>query len=249
MFILSTLHDPEGRFLPLIKKVREKLVVYPNQIIIAYTKATDKKVIESLKKLGCQLVIGGQWGEARKRALEIALQTETDNFFVCDFDKIFHWLEVAPKELKEILAKPLPQDFLISGRGPKVFSTYPFSWQKTEIITNYLVSKVIGFQVDVLAATFLFNRRAAKVMLNNSREKSWGACVEWPLLVHQTGLKIGYQEVRGLTWEDPDRFKKEIKKSGGLKKWQTINYDSLEEWEKRIDFLSIMFRVFKRFQN
>lgn len=246
MITLSTLHDPEGIFLPLIKKVENKLAAFFGGAIIAYTKVTDRRVLAILKDLGLVPVLSGLWGEARKKALDKALKTNNKLFFICDFDKILHWLLVEPKEIKRILQFSPRWDLTIFGRSSQVMATYPDSWIKTESVTNCIVSQVVGFHLDILAAVLLLNRKAARVISQKAAEKSWGSCVEWPLLVHLAGLKIGFKEPRGLTWEDPDRFTKEIKKAGGLKKWKEVRYNSLEEWEKRFFSMNEQFAAIKR---
>lgn len=246
MITLSTLHDPEGIFLPLIKKVRSKLTGCFGGAIIAYTKATDRRVLAILKDIGLVPILGGLWGEARKKALNKALKTNSKLFFVCDFDKILHWLLVEPKEIERVLQLSPRQDLMIFGRRPEIMSTYPDSWIKTESVMNYLVSMVVGFPLDPLAATFLLNQKAALVISQKAIEKNWGTCVEWPLLVYLAGLKIGFKKPCGLTWEDPDRFIKEIRKAGDLRKWKKTRYDSLAEWKKRISSMTEQFAVIKR---
>lgn len=246
MIALSTLHDPEGVFLPLVEKVKDGLRDNFAGAIIAYTKGTTSELLNVLKGLGLILVLGGLWGESKKAALEKALKTDSQRFFFCDFDKILHWLLIEKEELRSILAFSPKEDFLIFGRDKKTMATYPASWVETESISSHLVLQVLGLSMDVDAAVCLLNRKAAEVICKNSIEKSWGVCAEWPILVYKARLKIGYREAKGLTWEDPDRFGKEIKKMGGLSRWQRLNYDSLVEWDKRISSLVEKLMVIKR---
>jgi hypothetical protein len=245
MLLVSTFHDPKAIFLSLLKKAKKALIKNFRGAIIACTASTHPQSLVLLKEAKLTPITAGLWGEARRKALCRALKSKGESFLVCDFDKILHWLEAARNELGSILDSKPTKDCLIFGRSQKVMATYPDSWVKTEQIINHLVGKIIGQKVDILAATWILSRRAARIICQEGRQKSWGACSEWPLLIHQAGLKLGYQEARGLTWEDPDRFQKEIKEAGGLKAWQSKKYDSFKEWNKRLSSLTEQFSVIK----
>lgn len=245
MKVVSTLHDCEGRFLALVRKFRKDFPKNLTGTIISHTKETNQSLIALLESLGMIPVLGGKWGEARRIGMAEALDSSEERFFFCDFDKILHWLSVERNEFISLLNCQTEKDFLVLGRGKKVFETYPQSWQRTESIINELVSQKFGFRVDVLASACILNRKTGREIIAQSKEKEWGSCVEWPLLVYKSGLKIGYQELEGLTWEDPDRFEKEIKKIG-RKFWQEENYNSISEWEKRVMICGQQLAVVKR---
>lgn len=246
MKTISTLHDPEGRYSPLVSKYKYFLKKQFSGTVIAYTSGTDNKLVSSLKTLGFSLIVSGDYGEARVGVLKKALKSESEYFFFCDFDKILHWIKVERSELKDLLKDKPKKDFVSFGRSESVFNTYPDSWQKPESITNYLVSRILGFNIDVCTSVCVLNIEAAEIVVKLSKEKDWGSCVEWPLLVYKAGLSIGCQEFAGLTWEDPDRFEKEIEKFGGLEKWKKLNYSSKDEWERRTRSLLQQARVIKK---
>ncbi|MBN1262770.1 MAG: hypothetical protein JW991_00250 [Candidatus Pacebacteria bacterium] len=233
----------------MIKLLKQVAGLYRNNFsgsVIAYTDQTNQKLIMLLKKFGSFPLKTGLWGESRMAALKQALKSEKDWFFLIDFDKLLHWLKTESQELLSLLKKTPLADCLVLGREEKVMATYPQSWIKTESIINHLAGQIIGFQIDITTATQIINRRAARIITRKSVEKSWGACVEFPFLVFQSGLKIAYQPARGMTWEDPDRFEEEIKKTGGLNKWQKEKYDTQEEWGKRLKNLSLLWETVER---
>ncbi len=246
MKVVCTLHDPESRFLPMAERFRDDLGRFLDGAIVSHTKETSKDLISLLEGLGTEPILGGKWGEARKIGIAEALKSGEKRFFYVDFDKILHWLDFARDEFISLLNYQLDKDFLILGRGKKVFETYPCSWQKTESIINNLVSQKFGFQVDVMASACILNRKVGEMIARESKEKEWGSCAEWPLLAYNAGLKIGYLEVAGLTWEDPDRFSEEIQKVGNLELWKEENYDSINEWEKRVTILGQHLAVMRR---
>lgn len=247
--IITTIHDPDGLFIDLIKQVNLEFSKIAPQIIAAKTENTSLQLTEELEGRQTVVFVGGLWGQSRKEALEKALEDkETDWVFACDFDKILHWLLIEKLEFESILSNPPHDcDFKIFGRGEKTFSTYPNSWFSTESHLNYLVSKVLKIKVDTLAATFLFNREVGEYISKEGREESWGACVEWPLLAHQASGRIAYQEANGLTFEDPDRCQKEIEEAGGLEDWLWIRFDNPTEWAKRFNSSLEQSKVVERF--
>jgi len=55
---------------------------------------------------------------------------------------------------------------------------------------------------------------------------------EWPVIVFAKGYKIGFTKVRGLEWETPDRFRKEIGVQG-YRRWLR-NFEDQAEWKRRV---------------
>lgn len=243
--ILSTLHDPDGRFVPLIKSQRTKLDHY--QFIIAHTAQTHPETLKILKKQNIHLVLGGQWGEARQVCLKVALERQVTDFFICDFDKILHWLKIQPKEFSEIINQPQTHDFFIFGRNQKTFATYPQSWVMPETALNNLLSRKINQDIDALASVCRLNKQTSKLFLELAKEAGWASFIEWTLIAHLHRLSIKYQSAKGLSWEDPDRSEADIHQAGSFKKWQAIRYDGVEEWQKRFQIALDQLKVFTRF--
>lgn len=250
MLIITTLHDPEGKMLPLIVKYFLKLKNISGKVVIACTNDVPSKLINRLKELNFEIVVGGGYGEGRREALKVALKKDVDNeiFFCCDFDKILHWLKVEPGEFENLFGTEKISDFMLLGRSKKVFNTYPNSWKDTEGAVNNIFSKKIGKRVDTMCGTYIFNRKCAEVIVRIAKEKSWGAAIEWPVLILKDHLKLRYKNARGLTWEDPDRNEKEIEKLG-YRNWLELYFDGTKEWKKRFNNANEQLIVLENFDN
>lgn len=235
-FLISPLHDPKGKYLPLLKKSGRLLFNNYSQVFLGVSDKTSTETIKMLDKLGFIICQGDySYGEGYRQALALGFKKNGQFFHCSDFDRIFHWVSSYPQELTKILKKGALADYLILGRTKRAFSTHPLSWQLTEKIDNILASKLLERKVDLYAGSAFFNIQAAKIILANSKEESFSVLLEWPLLIKKAGLKINYLAVEGYEWEDPDRFQKEIKKLG-FQKWFE-RYDSFTEWKKRIELI------------
>ncbi len=246
MIVLSTLHDPEGRFVPLIQSSEDFFQEHTPDLIVAHTTSTSAKTLSHLKHLGVDIFPSGLFGEARIASLQRGLKTREKTFLTCDFDKILHWIRVDPGEWVKLLKTIPRKDYVAYGRSETTWKTYPISWYYPETAINHLVSKAVGFKVDVLTSVALFKRTAAEVIARKAKEKSWGSVVEWFLLPFKEGLPVGYTDANGLSWEDPDRFGEEIKAARGLKTWMSKNYDTVEEWKKRLTSAMMQVEVIQR---
>lgn len=91
------------------------------------------------------------------------------------------------------------------------------------------------------------NRKAAEFIVNQSVDTNWQSPVEWPLIINKNKLKIGYQDARGLTFEDPTILKAEIEKHESFDKWLKQKYDSPKEWSKRLSASLEQVNTIKRF--
>ncbi|HKZ34336.1 MAG TPA: hypothetical protein VJ179_00505, partial [Patescibacteria group bacterium] len=228
------LHDPDGRYLQMLEKHGSVLSQFYSRISICATPKTSRMTISSMKQLGWAVdVTESLYGEGRKIALQ---QAERQKMYHCsDLDRMLHWVSVYPSELKDVL-KYAQGDFLILGRTDRAFQTHPFSWQLTESAINTVASQLLGKEVDITAGACLFSEKAKTLFLRSSKEKGFGVCGEWPLLIQDAGMKVLYRSVEGYEWEDPDRFQEEITFQG-YERWLSDTYLTEEEWMKRIDLL------------
>lgn len=232
-WLISPLHDPQGTHLEIIKKWGSLLPGFYSLIVVGATDQTDLKVLNELEHLKVVIRQGDySYGEGYRQALACGLKKGGKIFHCSDFDRILHWVSSYPEELKNLLKKPPLADYLVLGRTKRAFATHPLSWRLTEKIDNTLISKALGFEVDICAGSAVLNQKSARTVLANSKESGFSILAEWPLLVQKAGLKVSYSAVEGYEWEDPDRFQKEIKE-GGYQEWLKT-YDHPDEWRKRI---------------
>jgi len=60
-------------------------------------------------------------------------------------------------------------------------------------------------------------------------EPGFGFYGEWPIIVFSKGYEIRFARVRGLEWETPDRFGKEIE-TEGYRRWRR-GFETPAEWK------------------
>lgn len=239
MKLLSYLHDPDNLYVPLLENAD-----IPQEIegtVVAVSEETTDRVISMVDNLGFKIVKGGSYGTARLNSLKSSLNGGTDEdefFFVCDFDKLLHWLEKDREELLKVLNSTPKNDVTVVGRSIRALSTYPETWVETEDIAIRVLAKIIKKKVDFMNGPVILSRQAAQIIADNGIETEVGSCVEFCLLPFQAGMTINSIEIDGLTWEDPDRYTKLIEEFDSFDDWKYDTYHSLYEWRKRVDFLN-----------
>jgi hypothetical protein len=249
MILISTTHDTNGLFIPLIERLADKLQPYMHNAVIACTSVTIQETKDALQNAGFTVIEGGSFNQGRIAGLKKAMELDPENEFtmsVC-LDKLLHWLEFEPEEFDRMFHRRPQSDLELLGRTEKAWTTYPRSWERTEMIVNDLFSKRIGKQMDALTGDLLISRNAAGIVCEQSVEPHAGACVEWPLLALQEGLSVDCIKVDGLSWEDADRSAKAIEAAGGYNAWKESIYEGLSEWKKRSQFQVDMIATLERF--
>ncbi len=236
MRILTYLHDPDNLYIPLIKSAS-----FPKELedtIIAVSPSTTPEVRDCVEKLGYTIIEGGTYGVARLNLLKYSVKNLNEkHLFVCDFDKMLHWLITEPDELIILIKQEPKNDLTVIARSSRARATYPETWTKTENIASRILAKNIKKHVDFMNGPVILNEKAAKLIVEKGKETGVGSCVEFCILAAQAKLNIENKEVDGLTWEDPDRYKQMISQSKSYDDWKYDTYHSLYEWRKRVDFL------------
>jgi hypothetical protein len=245
MLLLSYLHDPDDLFVPLLSEL-----TIPDELkgsIVAISPTTTSKVRGIVERLGFEIIEGGAYGTARHNCLKYALVKSKEQFlFVCDFDKLLHWLKMNPLELITMLKNTPKYDMTIIARSSRALATYPETWVQTEHIATRILAKIIKQNVDFMNGPCVLSLQAAQNIAKNARETGMGSCVEFCLLTYQKGLSIGNYEVDSLTWEDPERYSTLIKSAPSFEDWKYDTYHSLYEWRKRVSFLHTQVEVMIR---
>ncbi len=248
MVLACTQHDPEGRMTDQTYRVFDKLNKIFSQIYIAPTLQTDAKQITFLKQKGVKIIPGGEWARAYNRLLSAFNNSQTtEPLLITGWDKILHWTEENIKELI-VMSKIDPKGLMIAGRTKKAWRSYPKSWTETERLGNVLANRYFRKNNwDWLTGNFIINKRAASYLADQGIQEMDQLFI-WPKIIINKKLKLEYRSFDGFSFEDPDRFTKEIKKLG-LRKWKTKNYDSLPEWQKRVDNLRVFIKALKKAWN
>lgn len=222
--LVSALHDPTGAIAKISDSITDVLS-YCN-LIVSVSAASSPDTFAFLRSHNIPTVPGDSWGTARINLLRSALQTAFDYVYYLDFDKLPHWIKVAPQELKSYLTSDLsPVTF--GGRTATAWATYPTSWVDTEQFANRLYSQHFNIpDLDFMAAQITLDYSSAQVVASQAKEVSWASCGEWPLICFQNNLSMSSKFFDGLSWEDPDRLALPRSEIDQL-------YDSELEWSKR----------------
>lgn len=239
--LTCTVHDPKAGLLWLVKKQSQTLLDLFDQVIVVATKSTHKTLVAAIKEAG--IVVekrqGDEVGVTYYEAIKEAWATGADRIFYCDFDRILHWAEWRAAELKT-LAKALRRadktDFLVMERSERAYNTHHQALIETEAIANAVISRSLAEDEihDYLSGSFGLSRQAAEWILRDGHTFDLGFWSLWPLIAKYEKGRIGYRVCEGLEWETPDRYRDEVKKAGGVKKWRD-HLSTAEEWAYRTD--------------
>ncbi len=156
---------------------------------------------------------------------------------LCDWDRILHWAEAYPDELRDVADAITRHDFLILGRTQRAWLTHPRVQRDTEGIVNHAFGLAFGQPLDITAASRGLSPRARESLLAlPAPEPSIGCDGAWPLhLARNPDLVIGYAATEGLEWETPDRYADEIAAAGGLDAWIAAFDADPARWEFRLE--------------
>jgi hypothetical protein len=213
-------------------------------IVVLVTFATGARTIDTLRALNVRVEreqaqdrLGlATMGLARQQTLHHAAEMDTASVHLCDWDRILHWAEAYPDELRDVVDAIPRHDVLILGRTPRAFATHPRVQRDTERIVNHAFGLAFGQELDVTAASRGLSRRAVETLLAlPNPEATVGNDCAWPLyLARVPDFVVGYAATEGLEWETPDRYADEITAAGGLDAW-IADFDAKpEHWEFRL---------------
>jgi hypothetical protein len=234
--LVSPHHDPQGRLLDFLKPRLKKLQELFDVIAISVSKETDSRVKTILEESGAHVHYREENGHVAQRymdALKIGLEDGVDHFLLLDFDGALHWVEKDPDEFSVTIDQIKNSDGLISiARTPEAFATYPDTQKLTEKIFIEMASQLVGKRVDPGTGAYGMDKKVAEVLVTECHRNDFGYYGEVLAVAHRHKFPIQTIEARGEDWETPEQFKNEIHKVG-YEKWLQ-NFQSLEEWEKRL---------------
>ena len=237
----ATLHDPEGRMVAPARAAEATLRrLYRSAHVIA-TPQTDARLISLLRAAGAAVSTGAdsRIGVGRRQAILDAVQAGATTVHYCDFDRLLHWLRVAPAELHAVLDQltaPYTFDYLILGRTAAAFATHPRVQQETETVTNRAFSAWFGQPADVGAGSCGVTARGAALIAQHSDEPTNATDAEWPAIVQCLAPgRVRYRATEGLSFETADYYPAEIAQAGGEAQWREQVYERPEMWLQRLE--------------
>jgi hypothetical protein len=147
------------------------------------------------------------WSRARYEALRLAVATGASAIEYVDMDHLLRWIETRPDEWSRVTGTVAQTPFLVVGRSPQAYSTYPLAIRETERPTNHVFSRIFGQEMDLCAATRGMSRDVAGMVLRESATAAtFGVDIEWPAIAFRHGVKLTYVEADGLDWESADQY-------------------------------------------
>ncbi|MBM3992502.1 MAG: hypothetical protein FJ298_16100 [Planctomycetes bacterium] len=238
--LAATINDSHGGLAWLVEKHLLALFELFDEIFLVAPPDTNKDLLAAFTRGGCHVT---QWtGKKPVCGYHIAVskgvKAGAEHIFYIDMDRVLHWMETHPHELKKAVALAKKTDWLIGERHPEDYRAHPKAMYQTEQLPNAIISQVVGSNKtrDFLAGTFSFSRRAATLIIKKGDCDFPELFGLWPKLLSEQGFKPLFKTYRGLSWETPDRYTDEILRSGGLKKWRE-QYSTATEWEKRVQYM------------
>jgi hypothetical protein len=246
--LAATHYDPEGRMAEQITRILPALTRVFGGLAIQAAYASQPGTLDRLRAAGALVrqeavpEFNGlpSLGGARRSALELALQLDTQHILFCDFDRVLHWAEYHPDELARVVAAIAAHDFTVLGRTARAFASHPRIQRDTEAIINHVYSLASGSTWDVTAAARGISRRAAAAILDGCPDQTIGTDVSWPLFLQRAdGFALGYIATEGLEFETADRFGDQIEQAGGLANWIAQLDRSPQQWAFRLELARI----------
>ena len=243
--LASTYYDPNGRLfapiqqaLPILNSTFDHIAITVSERAFQPTVALlleNNVSIETRKELPIQEGKLPPVGFYRRTAVSHALNQNPTHILLCDLDRAAHWANFYADELHHVVTKLPEKDFWVIGRTERAFLTHPSSMVKTESIINEVFAKVSGFEWDVVAATRGMSAEAARFIVENSRDDTFGNDPSWPLLLLENGrFSIDYLATEGMAFETADAFPKEVAAAGGVAQWIAQQDADPEQWLYRL---------------
>jgi hypothetical protein len=237
-----TVHQPDDRLVPLIEANLPGLAARYAAVTAYCSRETHPAVVDLLRAHGANVQVNERpassihgIGPVRRQTVRLGLTADTSHLQMCDFDRAIHWAVCWPRDLGATVAGILDYDLLVLGRTDRAWSTHPPYQAETEPLFNQVFSLVTGRAWDVGAGSRGLSRRAARTLLEISREMTVGVDAEWPLLLLQReGFRVGYRRCEGLEFETADRFAPEIEAAGSYRAWEAQISAEPERWVFRL---------------
>jgi hypothetical protein len=247
--LASTHHDPEGLLDEQASRVLPLLSALYGGVLVMLSPATPPATGRLLEDAGAHVVVNdpGQAGSSnflgrkRRQAIMLALEAapEATHVHLCDFDRVLHWAQFYPEELRAIVPFLCTHDFTVLGRTPRAFASHPRVQRDTEAIINHVFGLASGRAWDVTAASRGVSRRASRVIAECADDTIGNDC-SWPLCItRHAKLSLAYRETNGLEFETLDRHAGIAGAGGGAEAWLARLDADPKQWAMRLELARI----------
>jgi hypothetical protein len=207
--LASAVHDPGGRLVPAIERLAPAIKAAFSHVALNISDETSPDLVSTAKALLDAEIVFHRAGEAMigcRRRDAVRLGLKSDFVLYSDPDHLLRWVEFGPESLGDTLTNYSSVDFLVVGRSPQAFSFEPRRLKETERLVNHTYSLMTGESWDLMFAIRRMSRRAAEVIVSQSKVDTLANDVEWPLLARDAGLSVGYAESDALFYRTIEEF-------------------------------------------
>jgi hypothetical protein len=243
--LAATLHDATGALADDIARALPRLQRLYAHVAVATSPPTTSSIVRLLIDAGAHAGTppANTRGPLYRLALRRALASGASRVHYLDFDRAIHW---KGRELPAIVRVGLRHDALWIGRTAKAHRTHHLPLHATETVVNQLFARELGIggRVDFMVPSFILDRARTETLLRRSRARDAAMYGEWAALLAGIDPAPAYIECRGLDWETPDRFRKQVRRMG-RPAWKR-KQETPAEWSLRIEMAAAFVRGFHK---
>ncbi len=230
--LTCTTHDPDGQFVPLLKKwfpaVRERF----EKIVVSSSPGLHRQTHDLLTREGVEVHVLDRNDIGTNYRTAIRDGSKHGNIFYADLDRILHWAGLYPQELDQVLKAIGDAPWVVFERSAQALATHQKPLRETERWFTAFFDTLSGWGMhDYLSGEFYLKASLAELLnqkLTRTDQGWWG---ELYVILLKAGHRPVFIPCDGLEWETPDRFEDEIK-ALGLEAWR-VRFETLKEWELR----------------
>lgn len=236
-------HDPDGQLIQQTERVLPLLAQTFSGIAIAASAAANPRALDLWREQGALVVQDAEsdvppylrLGLARRQAVTLALDHELSHVLYCDGDRVVHWAQHYPDELRQIADRVQDHDFTVLGRTPRAFESHPGVQRDTEGVVNKVFARATGWHWDVGSGSRGLSRRAIEAINAHCPDEAISVDVTWPLCLHSLGgYSLGYVTVEGLEFETGDGYGHQQADAGDYRQWLDALDDDPRRWAFRL---------------
>lgn len=233
--LASTLHDPDGGLVRVIRRWLPRLQRAYRSIVVATSPGTAPALNDLLEERGVFVgtLAANERGPLYRRSIRRALAEPGNRIHYLDFDRALHWARGPVQELEALLARAAAHPVWLVGRTRAAHTSHQEALVVTETETNRYLADGLGVsgRVDFMVPSFLLQKDAAREFLAGSRARGMGIYGEMAKLLFSLRYDVAYVECDGLDWETPDRDRRTVSRIG-LAAYRA-RFDCDDEWRLR----------------
>ena len=242
-------HDPEGKLDAEVAQCLPLLNEIYGAIAICASPQANPSVLDRWAAAGAQIQVETRGddlaiyrlGKARRIAITLALETGADFAHYCDGDRILHWAQQYPDELRQASQRVAEADFTVLGRTARAFESHPGVQRDTEAIINQVFRRVSGFDWDMGSGSRGVSRRAMDYLSAHCADETLSVDVTWPLCLRQRpDLSMAYWTVEGLEFESGDGYDHQQIDQAHYADWLDQLDQDPQRWAFRLKIAQLM---------